>query len=966
MKVSPRPLVIAMALASFGSAAQPLDLGPDVSPMLRFQLHPRMEKAFDAMSRGDNARAVNELRQAQRLAPGNTVVALYLADAHRRSGQSAEAAAVLKEQLTRQPGEPRLTEALRRLESAPTESGPSLQPMAVETARRQAAPPTPPAPSVPASAAPSAPPTQGMPPRRDRTTYIPSDWIKTVAAEPAPPALVAQGPATSPPRAAGGSAPPALQMSSPEPVQAENPGYESASQAYAAVARGDFAGALPLARDAVQASPEHMDYQRLFVYLLIENGHYKEANTHAAQLDSHPQAEQLKSDAQWQALRRQARQGVAFGHFEAARQAGERGETAEALRQAQTGAEQAPDVPAHRLQWAGLLLRSGDAAKAQNVAQEGLDLGEAPALRVLLGAALQAQSQDQASAQAFDAALAVPDLTSHEYLNYRVIAADAALAARQPERALSLLEPLIRSGEPSIAGRQAEIQTALRRVVSPASLHTPQLRLPVVNCYGSGGAAGCEIWPGQDAPDPAREVAQQAYDAYTARDYASAASKAQEAARLNTAHLPYQLLRLQALAAGGEKEQALQEAEQVLQQRTDVGEVLALRSRIRYELGQHEAASADARAALEAGGLSLASEVDLLLQLGRHDEAATQFAKAMEGPGLRDSADPDLAYLAGRVGDDRTALTVFNRAREQGRLPATSLRDGAYTASRLAENDQAVDYFQSAIDQVESGGMKLSAQELFATRREVADRTRSWGASALLGYRGFAPGSVSAAQPGLYGDIAQLVGEVYWRPQKFGDGRFWELYGGVAQTVYSRHGGRTGSDTTQGTIGIRAKPFSHQNLILSAERRIRIGSLSINDWLLRAGYSGGMGTDMRVDVPNWTTINIYAEAGRFLRLKQNYATFEAQAGRSFRMGEADGRLVLYPHAVLGVDYNSARTSAGYNGAAGAGIGIGVRYWFREDRYNAPRSYIDLSLQYRARLMGDERGKGTFLRASLVF
>lgn len=923
MKFLYRPLFLAMALASFGSLAQTVDLGPDISPMRRFQLYPRIDKALEAMARGDGQRAIAELRQAQQLAPENTAIALYLADAYRRFGQPGQAEAVLKDQLRRAPGDLRLSEALRDLRSGTTASA-------------QAVPPAPPAASA---ATVPLPVPDAAQKKRDEPARVNAAALRT-RARPSPGATANTAPAP-----------------------AANPGYEQARQAYAEVARGDAMAALPLARQAVQAAPEQLDYQRLLVYLLIENGRFDEAESYASHLES--RLAPLQSDPQWRAQRQLARQRAAFGHFEAARQARERGDMAEALRQAAAGTEQAPDVPAHRLQWISLLLQSGDLVQAQRVAEQGLAKGGNPALQVLLGAALQAQGRSDAAGQAFDAVLAAPALAGREEQNYRVIAADAALAARRPERAERLLEPLARNGDPGVAGREAEVQTALRRVVSPASLTTPRFRLPVVNCFGADYAPGCEIWPGQDAPDPAREAAQQAYQAYAEQDYNLAARKAEEAAQLNAAHLPYQLLRLQALAAAGRTDQALQEAGQVLQKRADASEVLALRSRLRHDLGQEDAASADARAALQAGGLSLSSEVDLLLQLGEREEAARVFASAIEGPGLRDSDDPDLAYLAVRVGDDRTALTVFNRARTSGRMPVTSLRDGAYTASRLAENNQAVDYFQKAIDAVERDELHLPAQALFATRREVADRTRAWGASALLGYRGISPGSVSA-QPGLYGDVAQVVGEAFWRPQKFGDGRFWELYGGLAQTVYSRQGDPTGGATTQGAIGIRAKPFSNHNFVLSAERRIRIGSLSINDWLLRAGYSGGTGTDLRVDVPSWTTVNVYAEAGRFLQRRQNYATFEAQAGRSFRMGDADSRLVLFPHAVLGVDYNSQRTSAGYNGAAGAGLGIGMRYWFREDRYNAPRSYLDLSLQYRARLLGDERGKGVFLRAALVY
>ncbi|MPN60932.1 hypothetical protein SDC9_208665 [bioreactor metagenome] len=84
------------------------------------------------------------------------------------------------------------------------------------------------------------------------------------------------------------------------------------------------------------------------------------------------------------------------------------------------------------------------------------------------------------------------------------------------------------------------------------------------------------------------------------------------------------------------------------------------------------------------------------------------------------------------------------------------------------------------------------------------------------------------------------------------------------------------------------------------------------------------------------------------------------------MGGGDSRLVLFPHAVLGADYNSERTASGKQSSVGAGVGVSMRFWFREDRDHAPRSYLDLSLQYRARLAGDDRGKGVFLRAALVF
>ena len=916
MKLSRPILVLSLACATpYDGLAQTVDLGPDITPRQRFQVYPRIDKAYEAMARGDGQRAISELQQAQRLAPDNTEIALQLAAAHRRFGQPAQAEAVLKAQLQRHPGDARLAQALRDMHQGAV---PARQPESQ---------------ALPAPAAKAPPKTPGT---------------ATPSAAPAPePAKAASSTADTTPRPRKSPA-----------AQAMPAGYAKASQAYAATERRDFATALPLARQAVAAAPGRLDYQRLLVYLLVENGRFDEAEARATRLDK---VKQLQSDSDWQMLRTSIRQRRALRPFEQALQAREQGDMVKALRYAETSVRIAPDALAPRLQWLGLLLQDGQAAQAQRVAEQGLALQNDPALQVLLGVALHAQGRGNASVQAFDAALAAPHLARSERQNYGVIAVDAALAAGQTDRAQRLVQALETDSNADVSSRREQLK-ALR---SPTTSRSYELPLPLVNCFSAGDVPGCEIWPGQEAPDPAYKVAHEAYQAYSDGQYALAAEKAGAAVQLNPGHLPYRQLRLQALLAAGQKAQALEEADQTLQLQPDAVEVLALRSRLRHEQGMTEAANADARTALQMGGLSLSSEVDLLLQLGRRDEAAARFAQAVSEPELQQSADPNLAYLAVRVGDDRSALSIFNRARDQSRLPDTALRDGAYAASRLAENEQSIDYFKQAIAAAHEGRLAMTPQQQYETRREVADRDRSWGINTLLGYRGIALGA-AGAQPGLYGDVAQLVSEVYWRPQKFGDGRFWELYGGAAQTVYSRHDVPTGGETTQGAVGVRAKPLSDHNLILAAERRVRIGSLSSNDWLLRMGYSGGMGTDLRVDVPSWNTFNMYAEVGRFIHRKQNYATFEAQAGRSFRMGGSDSRLVLFPHAVLGADYNSERTASGKQSSVGAGVGVSMRFWFREDRDHAPRSYLDLSLQYRARLAGDERGKGVFLRAALVF
>jgi hypothetical protein len=56
-----------------------------------------------------------------------------------------------------------------------------------------------------------------------------------------------------------------------------------------------------------------------------------------------------------------------------------------------------------------------------------------------------------------------------------------------------------------------------------------------------------------------------------------------------------------------------------------------------------------------------------------------------------------------------------------------------------------------------------------------------------------------------------------------------------------------------------------------------------------------------------------------------------------------------------------RNHTSSDNAGGVGVGTGVRYWFREDKYKAPQSYVDFSVQYRAKVFGDDSAEGVFAR-----
>lgn len=924
MKLHSAMLALSAGLSVLAAGAQPVDLGPDATGYRRFLLYPHLQKGFEAMAREDRVRSLAEFEQARALAPDNPVVATYLAEAYRRFGEPARAEAVLREQLMRNPGDARLKKALGDLRAGTPVS---------DLLR-----------AAPARSAAAVPETTGRPDAGPPRAESGAVSLVTVAA-------------TSGPAPGAGATRPRSRLST-RPKRPDS-AYAFADTAYRASAAGDHVAAAAAAREAVRLAPDNLAYRSLLVYELTETDQLEEADAVASQ-------SLAAADEDLVARHRRVRQRIAFRHFEAANQALAAGQADAAEQSARQGIRYAPDLVAHRLQLVGVLLTAQKWPEAEQAASQAIrEAGAQPALLVLRAHALQRLEQRRAAAADLDVALAATGLSEVERQNFRLIAADAALAAGEPQKSLDLLAPLAASGpDGGVAARRALALQASRRHVFSAPVVASAWATPRVICVGSLYAPLCDVWPGENAPDPAYAVADAAYRAFAARDHATAVAKAREALQISPRNPQYRALLVNALMASDQLALADQEATDFLASDGDDTEMRVLRSTVRQRRGQAALAARDAETALGSERLSVASEIGMLLQLERKIQARERFAAAGREGAFADQPDVETAYLATRVGDDAEAAAAFDRAASASALPDSALQDAAYAAGRVGRNDRAVAYFSQAIDAAESARLPLTPQPLFNARRSVADRTRTWGANAALTYRGIAASGL-ALTPGSTDDTLQGGAEVYWRPLGYGDGRLLELYGGLSETLYSKAGLISGAPSVQGALGARVKPLAEANLVFALERRVGIGSEAKSDWLARAGYSWDRGLDLRVDVPDWTTAQVYAETGRFVRLKQNYATFEAQAGRSFRLDQVHPKLVAFPHVVFGADRNTGYAS-GQQNAVGAGVGASLRYWFNEDKYNAPRSYWDVSLQYRGRVSGAERAKGVFLRVTLSY
>jgi Flp pilus assembly protein TadD len=466
--------------------------------------------------------------------------------------------------------------------------------------------------------------------------------------------------------------------------------------------------------------------------------------------------------------------------------------------------------------------------------------------------------------------------------------------------------------------------------------------------------------------------AAEGYAALARGDNDSAVSFARDVVRRFPAEIAYRRLLVSALIAQGQYSAARSAATEALALKGNDAVLLAQRGQMRQRLGDRDGARQDYAQALAVGNLPLREQASLYAALGKPQEALLRLQKARANGELKPGDEVQIAYFLAQAGDDRGALGEFKRLDRQNQLKPRQVQDAAYSAMRVGDDAQAIAYFKRVIDYQQTGDLHMPDQQVFDTRRAVSDLSREWGLTNTTTYRGASSTSGLSGAPRSSNDSVQNSTEVFWRPTGYNNARFVELYGRVTDTLWNKESGNDkGLDALQGAVGVRVKPLSEYNLMAAFERTFPLaGSNANGDWLVRLGYGSSIGTDLRVDVPSWWTSNLYVEGGRYLKDKRNYFNSEWQLGRSIRMDRVSPRLVLFPHVVLAADYDSqmhsttdafGRNKTSSGNAGGAGVGIGVRYWFRETQHKAPQSYVDFSVQYRAKVYGDDQAEGVFAR-----
>jgi Tfp pilus assembly protein PilF len=676
------------------------------------------------------------------------------------------------------------------------------------------------------------------------------------------------------------------------------PARVSAQKAYDAYAASDFASAVGFAQEAIALRPDLLRLRLLLIDAASAAGQDAVAwNASTDALQRFGRNETLRVRRVFIGNRlapKAARDTLVL------RREGDLGHAIEAARQI---VAYAPDSVDYRLQLIDALLASNDLPGAEAAATDAIDFDDTEIMPfVLRGYARAAQGRSDAADADFEQALKQADATRRDQRVARVVIADVWLAQGRAQRALDILKPPTALGDDTDAPLWSRLFQATQQLAASGDSAAP--------------AAGTLA---RQVGTNARPIVDCDADEFGASCSVYAA---------------------------------------------DPGFTAAQESARAADSGNRQAALMFARDAVAAAPRDAQHRVDLInaLAASGDEDGAAKAARAMVKDGALAALPPvTAAYVAQYAGDSQVAFEQFRRAEATGKLSAQATADAAFAAAQAHRNKEAAQYFERAIDasaEPSGDGQALTPQQLEDLRSGHADVTRNWGFEATLSYRGAGtqPGLGAAPLPGVSSNwLAGIEG--YWRPfGSLGD-RMFEVYARGYENFGVKNEGATGGQTLQAVIGARAKPFAQLDAVVAFEHIFPLGSAVGNDWLARLAYSGGFGTERRLDQPSWWTLQTYAETGYYLNNKSGYATGSLEWGRTYRIDRVSPRWTVFPYAVIGADYDSA---VDHSIPVGAGFGISTRYWFRDGRYDALRSYFDTSLQYRWRITGDDRARGVFL------
>lgn len=800
-------------------------------------------------------------------------------------------------------------------------------------------------------------------------------------------------------------------------------GFPLATKGYAAYNAGDMPAAERDAEKALRADPSQGPWALLWLDALEAQQKWAEAERAAgtAMALGAPNGNDL--DARRQTLKRR----MAVRPAELAYQALIANRPGDAVVLAREAVGLAPDIASHRLLLVTSLLLDNQPGMAEQAASAALEQDdESTVMWVMRGYLREFQGKSDSARADFDTALAQDWLDEEQLRNVRLIAVDAALARGDKARANELLAPMDVADE-AVLQRLAAAKKASR---PSAALTLSSYPAPQQSCQDTPYGTQCELLPADAASGPAGP-ATEAYAAYARQDYQEAIRQARTAVEQAPDNLDFQRLLTTALAAGNSQQaaEAEQRLSDAIARSPSDANLLMQRGYLRQRTGQPARARQDFRAARDTGNApptAILDEAYALSAMGDNPAAVRQLRHAidMDDAGTLDLDDQQRYNTRNAIaGLDRewgaTMSLGYRGARPTTTVAGAGLSTSGDAVFSTAElfwrptqlNNQRgmLEVYGRLTNTLYDEGGEFESQNVIdpcsgssiADTRAKDDRTN--GSSSVAGV----PSTIGAL------GVRYMLSDTGF---SFGLERRFFLGSGTREgTVYPA----SRNDQCEIQQRIQAANSARDPDINGMLTRYKLGS-SAGGWLSYITYGFYKGTELRRDERSWFTMEGYtqlgyawednaakftaydvngskptrelAESNGRLKRQQTFLSGELRVGRSFRIDALSPNLVVYPYVVGAADWIRQKDRAtdldfaktdlidlsgidqwsltrdATSWSMGVGPGVNLRYWFREDHYNTPRSYLDWSVQYRFPIGGGatERAKGLFMNLTLSY